>query len=59
LGAGSSDVAIRVAEYVSMAGFPLQTGAFALLVFIFVLIIVVLVTARKRVMQVFRRSSKR
>jgi hypothetical protein len=59
LGAGSSDVAIRVAEYVAVAGYPLQTGAFVLLIFILVLIIIALVAARKRVMQVFRRSSKR
>ncbi len=59
LGAGSSDVGIKVAEYVAIAGYPLRTGAFALLIFILVLIIVVLVAARKRVMQVFRRPSKR
>lgn len=59
LGAGSSEVGIRVAEYVAIVGYPLQTGAFALLIFTLVLIIVVLVAARKRVMQVFRRPSKR
>jgi 5-hydroxyisourate hydrolase-like protein (transthyretin family) len=59
LGAGSSEVAIKVAEYVAIAGYPLQTGAFALLIFILVVIVVVLVAARKRVMQVFQRSSKR
>ncbi len=59
LGAGSSEVAIKVAEYVAVAGYPLQTGAFVLLIFILVLIVVALVAARKRIMQVFRRSSKR
>jgi hypothetical protein len=59
LGAGSSEVAIKVAEYVAIAGYPLQTGAFALLIFILVVIVVVLVAARKRVMQVFQRSSER
>ena len=59
LGASSSEVAIRVAEYVAVAGYPLQTGTFALLIFILVLIIIVLVVARRRLMQVFRRSSKR
>jgi len=59
LGAGSSEVAFRVAEYVAILGYPLQTGAFVLLIFILVLIVVVLVAARKRLMQVFRRSSKR
>jgi hypothetical protein len=58
LGAGSSEVAIRVAEYVAIVGYPLQTGAFALLTFILILIVIVLVAARRRVMQVFRRSSK-
>jgi hypothetical protein len=59
LGAGSSDVALRVAEYVAVAGYPLQTGAFVLLIFILVLIVIALVAARKRVMQVFRRNTKR
>jgi hypothetical protein len=59
LGAGSSEVVIRVAEYVAIAGYPLQSGAFALLIFIIVLIVVVLVAARKRILQMFRRSSKR
>jgi hypothetical protein len=59
LGAGSSDVAIKVAEYVAIVGYPLQTGAFALLIFTLVLIAVVLVATRKRVMQAFRRSSER
>ena len=58
LDAGSSEVAFRVTEYVAIAGYPLQTGAFVLLVFVLVLIVVVLVAARKRVMQVFRRSPK-
>jgi 5-hydroxyisourate hydrolase-like protein (transthyretin family) len=58
LGAGSSEVAFRVAEYVSIVGYPVQTGAFVLLIFVLVLIVVVLVAARKRLMQVFRRSSK-
>ena len=59
LGAGASEVTFRVGEYVAVLGYPLQTGAFVLLSFILVLIVVVLVAARKRVMQVFRRSSKR
>jgi 5-hydroxyisourate hydrolase-like protein (transthyretin family) len=59
LGAGSSEVAIRVAEYVAVVGYPLQTGTFALLIFILVLIVVVLVATRRRVIQLFRRSSKR
>lgn len=59
LGAGSNDVAIKVAEYVAIAGYPLQTGVFALLIFILVLTVVVVVAARKRLMQVFQRSSKK
>jgi 5-hydroxyisourate hydrolase-like protein (transthyretin family) len=58
LDAGSSEVTFRVPEYVAIAGYPIQTGAFELLIFVLVLIVVVLVAARKRVMQAFRRSPK-
>jgi len=59
LGAGSNNVAMKVAEYVAILGYPILTGAFALIVFILALLVIVLVVARKRVIQVFRRSSKR
>jgi 5-hydroxyisourate hydrolase-like protein (transthyretin family) len=59
LAAGSNEMAFRVSEYVSVLGYPLSTGAFALIIFILVLIVIVLVAARRRLMQVFRKPSKR
>jgi len=59
LGAGSNEVAFKVAEYVAVLGYPVSTGAFALLVFVLVLTVVVLVAARRRIMQMFRKQSKR
>jgi len=59
LAAGSNEMAFRVAEYVAVLGYPISTGAFALIAFILVLIIIVLVAARRRVIQVLRKPSKR
>jgi 5-hydroxyisourate hydrolase-like protein (transthyretin family) len=59
LAAGSNEVAFRVAEYVAVLGYPIATGAFALIIFILVVIVLVLVAARRRLIQVFRKSSKR
>jgi len=60
LGAGSDKVAFIVGEYVALLGYPIEAGAFALVVFsILILIIVALVLARKRVSKVFRRKPKR
>jgi len=59
LAASSNEIAFRVAEYVAVLGYPISTGAFALIAFILVLIIIVLLAARRRVIQVLRKPSKR
>jgi hypothetical protein len=59
LGAGSNEVVLKVAEFIAVLGYPISSGAFALLVFVLVLIVAVLVVARRRILQVFRKPSKR
>jgi len=59
LGAGSNEVAFKVTEYVAVLGYPVSTGTFALFVFTLLLIAVVLVAARRRIIQMLRKPSKR
>jgi hypothetical protein len=59
LGADSNEVTFKVAEFVAVLGYPVSSGAFALLVLVLVMIVAVLVAARRRILHVFRKSSKR
>jgi hypothetical protein len=59
LGSGSNEVVFQVAEFVAVLGYPVSSGTFALLVFVLVLIVAVLVAVRRRILQVFRKPSKR
>jgi len=60
LSSGSDEVAFRIGEYIAVLGFPIASGAFALVVFAVIIIITIaLVLARKRVSKVFRKKSKR
>lgn len=59
VGAGSEDMEFVVGEYVSLLGYPILAGAFALIVFLVVIIVVTLVLTRRRILSVFRRRAKR
>jgi len=60
LGFGSSEASFSTGEYVALFGYPIATGAFALLIFvILVFVIVALAMARKRISKVLSRKSKR
>jgi hypothetical protein len=58
LGAGSEHVEFIVGDFVSVLGFPIQTGAFVLVIFLIVVIVVGLILSRRRIVSVFRRRGK-
>ena len=59
LGAGSSQMTFNIGEYVSISGYPIETGLFALSSFILVLAVVFLFLARRRLMRIFSKKPKR
>lgn len=56
---GSSQVMFNIGAYVSIFGYPVETGLFALTSFIVVLIVVFLFLVRRRLMKAFGKTLKR
>jgi len=59
LGAGQNQVTFSIGEYVSILGYPIETGLFTLVSFFPVLIVVFLFLARRRLMKAFGKTFKR
>lgn len=57
--AGSSQVMFNIGAYVSIFGYPVETGLFTLTSFIVVLIVVFLFLVRRRLMKAFGKTLKR
>jgi len=59
LGAGSNQVTFYIGEYVSILGYPIETGLLALVSFIFVSAVVILILARRHWMKALGKRVKR
>jgi len=58
-GTGQNQVTFNISEYVSIFGYPIETGLFTFVSFLLVLIVFVLLLARRRLMGVFNKTLKR
>lgn len=59
LGAGSNQVTFNIGEYVSIFGYPIETGLFTLVSFFLVLAVIFLFLARRRLMKALGKTLKR
>lgn len=58
LDGGPNQVTFRIGEYVTISGYPIETGAFTLVSFIIALVVIFIVAMRRRFTQVFRKRRK-